>query len=267
MMKPENENPMPILLYHSIARAAGHKFLPFIVRPDDFAAQMSLLREFGCTPLTISQLAAAIQNPAAELPEYPVAITFDDGFADFYDEALPILQRFGFSATLYVATAYVASQSRWLGALGEGDRPMMTWEMLREARQAGVEIGAHSHTHTELDILDEASAFEEIQQPKTLLEDRLGAEVASFAYPYGYHSERTMALVQGAGYQSACAVNQALSFRGDNVFALSRITVYVDTHLADLRKWLRGDGLPAAPKSQRLQSRLWRAYRSIRTHG
>src|SRR5215213_7596664 len=100
-MKAETHKPIPILAYHSISHSAGHKFLPFIVRPDNFEAQMAVLHEFGCTPLTISGLVALMQNPSSPIPEHPVAITFDDGFADFYDEALPILQRYHFPATVY----------------------------------------------------------------------------------------------------------------------------------------------------------------------
>ncbi|MGH7870054.1 MAG: polysaccharide deacetylase family protein [Candidatus Dormibacteraceae bacterium] len=87
------------------------------------------------------------------VPEKTVVITFDDGFADFYREALPLLQNYRYTATLYVATGFVGGTSRWLGSCGEGDRPMLTWSTLREIAALGIEIGANTHTHPELDRL------------------------------------------------------------------------------------------------------------------
>ncbi|HLV35519.1 MAG TPA: polysaccharide deacetylase family protein [Spirillospora sp.] len=259
-----NFRPIPIFTYHSISYSAGYKFLPFIVRPDDFAAQMAYLHDLGYTPMTVSNLVAAMQQQDDALSQNVVAITFDDGYADFYYEALPVLQHYGIPATLYVTTAYVGSRSKWLAPLKEGSRPMMTWSMIRKAHEAGIEIGAHSHSHPELDILPNEQALEEICKPKPLLEAQIGAPVKSFAYPYGYHSAATIELVKTAGYTSACTVNHAFSFSGDNVFALSRIPVLVDTHLADFRKWLRGEGLPVAPQRELLRSKMWRSYRRLR---
>src|SRR5579859_4230179 len=98
--------PIPILMYHSIASDAAPRFRKFAVTPDSFASQLDYLAAHHYTPITISQLVAAMDGEIA-LPERPVALTFDDGFADFYTTALPALKRHGFTATLYLATGYI----------------------------------------------------------------------------------------------------------------------------------------------------------------
>src|SRR3954449_3067340 len=123
---------VPILMYHSIAREAGRRFRPFVVAPEQFAEQIAYLDQAGYTPLTVSELVRAWAYRGIGLPTRPVVVTFDDGFADFHTAALPVLARYGFSATLYVATGYIGDTSRWLAAEGEGERPMLTWAQLAE---------------------------------------------------------------------------------------------------------------------------------------
>ena len=154
--------PIPILLYHSISDTASERFRRWTVRPEQFAAQVAHLRARSYTPLTVAQLAAATARNPADLPPRPVVLTFDDGFADFYDRALPVLQEHRFTATLYVTTGFVGGTSRWLRSAGEGERPMLTWVQLRELRTSGIECGAHSHSHRPLDVLPRRVALDEI---------------------------------------------------------------------------------------------------------
>src|SRR5579859_480467 len=147
---------------------------------------MAYLNQHRYTPITVTQFAAALLQKDPRLPRRPVVLTFDDGFADFYTEALPILKRYAFPATLYVATAFINGTSRWLQREGEMARPMLTWEQLSEISASGIECGGHSHSHPQLDTLSQAEAYREIAQSKSLLEHHLGQNVSSFAYPFGY---------------------------------------------------------------------------------
>src|SRR5690349_15268417 len=103
---------IPILMYHSIAVEAKPKFREFAVAPALFERQMAYLSEQGYTAMTVSQFVYICAHKEERLPDKPVVITFDDAFLDFYTTALPILKRYGFSATLYVPTAYVGGTSR-----------------------------------------------------------------------------------------------------------------------------------------------------------
>lgn len=246
---------IPILLYHSIAEYAAGPFRQWVVSPAVFAAQMAYLDQRGYTPLTVSQLVQARPNP----PARPVVITFDDGFADFYTNALPVLQCYDFAATLFITTAFVGNSSGWLHRADA--RPMLTWPQIGTIRAAGVEIGAHSHTHPQLDTLPVAAAGEEIRRSKLILEQHLGCPVVTFAYPHGYYSPAVRRLVQQAGYTSACAVKHAISSTADDRFALARIIVAGDTEMGGFSQLLAGTGLWLAPFPERLPTKGWRLFR------
>jgi peptidoglycan/xylan/chitin deacetylase (PgdA/CDA1 family) len=162
------------------------------------------------------------------------------------------MQERGLTATLYVTT----------GTLGAA--PMLDWPQLPALRAAGIEIGAHSHTHPQLDTLAPDAAREEIAGCKALIERSLGAPVRSFAYPHGYSSRRVRRLVQQAGYDSACGVGNTLSSAGDDRFALSRLMVRSTTRPDEIGRWL--DRLGAPPRGREaVRTRAWRAYRRGRS--
>lgn len=231
---------IPILMYHSIAEEAKPKFKEFTVPPALFERQMVYLSEQGYTALTVSQFTYICAHQLERLPIKPVVITFDDAFLDFYTDALPILKRYGFAATLYVPTAYVGGTSRWMEHEGEGLRPILSWEQLREIRDSGIECGTHTHSHPQLDLLPLAQAKKEITQSKRILEEHLGETVSSFAYPYGYHTSAVKQLVREVGYTSACAVKNALSTPATDPFALARVLVDPDTDVDAFAALLAG---------------------------
>ncbi len=255
-------NPIPILLYHSIAKNASPKFRQWSLAPQKFEDHMGVLRENGCTPVTVSELVSAFDG-ANSLPRSPVVLTFDDGFADFYQNAFPILQQYEFPATLYITTSYVDTSSQWLSPLHEGNRQMLTWDQIKELDKYGIECGSHSHTHPELDTLSKGAAHWELSHSKRILEDKLGRTVRSFAYPHGYFSKITRNLVREAGYASACAVKNAFSASHDDRFALSRIDV---TEAFDRNYFscvLNGQGYRVTKLREGPYTKVWRLWRKI----
>jgi peptidoglycan/xylan/chitin deacetylase (PgdA/CDA1 family) len=205
-----------------------------------FTDQMAYLHQQSYTPITVTQFVHAQSQESSVLPERPVVLTFDDGFADFFTEALPVLQKYGFSATLYVTTAFINGTSRWLQHEGETNRPMLTWKQLTEISACGIECAAHSHNHPQLDTLSRSKAHDEIVRSKKVLEDHLGEKVSSFAYPFGYHTATLRWLVRMAGYTSACAVKHKMSSEATNPFALARLIVRPDTTLGAFAALLTG---------------------------
>jgi peptidoglycan/xylan/chitin deacetylase (PgdA/CDA1 family) len=239
-------------MYHSVSDQASSKYRPFALPTERFAAHLDYFTRNHYTPLSVTQLIKA--RLAKQLPERPVVLTFDDGLADFYTGAFPLLQKYNFTATLYVATAYVNSTSSWLKSSDEGQRPMLTWDQLKELSAGGIECGGHSQTHTRLDTLPVAVARQEIFQCKALLEEKLGCEISSFAYPYGYKTAAIEQLVQEAGYSSACAVRYKMSSSSDQAFGLARLIITDSTDTTALAALLEGR-----------DSRLVRAYKQLRS--
>jgi peptidoglycan/xylan/chitin deacetylase (PgdA/CDA1 family) len=255
---------IPILMYHSVSEQASAKFRRFAVAPALFHEHMAYLHQQNYTPLTVTQLMRMRTQDSSALPERPVVLTFDDGFADFYTAALPMLQEYNFCATLYIVTAFVGGTSLWLQHEGEAQRPILSWEQIASIQAAGIECGGHTHTHPQLDTLSPTQAREEIAQCKRILEQRLGQEVESFAYPFGYHTTTTQRLVREAGYTSACAVKYAMSSETDNPFSLARLIVTADTHVEALAALLKQETPSVTTFYKRAATPAWRlARRSI----
>src|SRR5260370_31276092 len=141
MLVKQEKKQIPILMYHSIAQSTNPKFKQFAVPPALFAEHMTYLRQHSYTPINVTQLVCMLSQGKFALPERPVVLTFDDGFADFYTNALPVLQQCGFTATLYIATGFIGSTSLWLAREGEATRPMLTWAQVNEIGACGIECG------------------------------------------------------------------------------------------------------------------------------
>ncbi len=133
---------------------------------------------------------------------------------------------------------------------------MLNWAQLAAISAAGIECGAHSHTHRQLDTLAPNDARVEITQSKRILEERLNQPVSSFAYPFGYYSTTVRQLVHEAGYTSACTVKRALSSTMDDPFALARVMIANDTDAGAFRAMLDGFGLPVAPVRESFRTRV-----------
>jgi peptidoglycan/xylan/chitin deacetylase (PgdA/CDA1 family) len=177
--------------------------------------------------------------------------------SDFFTEALPVLTHYHFPATLYIATAFVNGMCDWLRREGESTRLMLTWEQIAQIQASGIECGAHSHTHPQLDMLSPSIAQHELLTSKKILEERLGQPVTSFAYPYGYYTATTQRLIQAAGFTSACAVKHAMHIHGTHSLALPRLMVKTSTSVDDFAALLIGRST--------YRTKLFTAYARMRT--
>ncbi|WP_313811093.1 polysaccharide deacetylase family protein [Glutamicibacter sp.] len=254
---------IPILLYHSVRDDAPEKFAPFAVTPQLFAEHMGALAAGDWNVLNMRQLVTVLQNEE-EIPRNTVVISFDDGLSDFAEHAWPVLRRHNLPATHYVAAGRLGGTSAWLEDADAGHLPMLSAEQLRELSQDGLDIGAHSMSHPQLDAIGRSLARAEILVSKLVLEDLLGTEVTGFAYPHGYHDESVKQMVKDAGYQHAAAVRNALSHPQDDLFALARYTVMNDCSTEQLVQVLNGQGIVRAADRELLQTKVWRAVRRVK---
>jgi peptidoglycan/xylan/chitin deacetylase (PgdA/CDA1 family) len=207
------EVPM-ILMYHAVAAVDVDPNM-LCVPPERFAAQMSWLQRRGLRGVSVGTLIEAMR---AGQPRGLVGITFDDGYASVLDTALPVLNRHGFGATVFVISDRLGGHNDW----DEGtDWPLLSAGGVRELASAGIEVGSHSASHVRLSGLEQADLARQVRRSKADLAELLGREVAGFAYPYGVMDAAARQAVQEAGYSYACAVQTPLRALG--YLALPRI--------------------------------------------
>lgn len=183
----------PILMYHyvrSVDAAVDPLGYELSVTPELFEQHMAWLAANGYTGIRVDTLVRCMQGEP-RCPAQPVALSFDDGYADAFDAALPILQRYGFQATFYVVSGFV------------GQPGYLNWEQLANMRDAGMEIGSHSIDHPSLTRLEAPEITRQVVQSRATLEQQLGIAVTSFCYPSGDYDGFVREQVANAGYQSA----------------------------------------------------------------
>lgn len=228
----------PILMYHSVAAEPVRATKRLAVSPSALREQLAWLTDHGFTGMTFFDAAETLR--VCDLPDRTVVLTFDDGYADFATTALPLLERFGFPATLFVTTGWVADA----GANSAG-RPLdrtLRWEQIRDIAQSGIEIGAHGHSHAALDELSDDDLRMELTHPRALLEDCIGKPVPTVAYPFGYSSPRVRRAARAAGYSYGAAVRNIRATPAADPFRLPRLTIRRNTRPALFAEAVSGSG-------------------------
>lgn len=214
-----------ILMYHMVAQPRSEAERRWACPPRRFESHMRALRRAGFEPVSLAQIQAHLAG-GASLPERAVAVTLDDGFADNHTNALPVLARQRIPATVFLAVSALGGDNRWMSAAGYPSRPMLDWEQIREMQDAGIAFGSHTLSHPRLSTLDREAARAEIEGAKAVLEERLGAPVDTFAYPYGDWSGETVELVREAGHRLACSTRCGFNRPDVDPLLLRRIEVY-----------------------------------------
>jgi len=202
----------------------------------DFSRQLAYLSCAGYASVTLSQLFDGIYN-GAPLPSKPVVITFDDGYADAFTDAFPLLRQHGFGGTFSIVTAFV------------GQSGYLTWDQVQEMSRSSMEIASHSVSHTNLDKAPDDVVRAELAESKRVLEEKIGRPVEFFTYPSGEpffrgtveRQRQVVEMVREAGYRGALAVKNSLIEDPGAPYSLSRLRV---TGGVDLRKFAENMGGP-----------------------
>ncbi len=197
---------VPILMYHHITPFSSTNplsdYVPtWVVPPERFSQQMDYLKMHGYHTITFNQFFDALYYGGL-LPSKPIMLTFDDGDADHYQFAYPILLVHHFSGMFYIVTGWVG----WYGRV--------TWSQLREMLSHGMQIGSHTIHHVDLALwlsISETEVQQELQQSQLALEKNLGIVIQQFCYPYGdpfnrgnwFQRQRIMTLLASDGYVGA----------------------------------------------------------------
>jgi GT2 family glycosyltransferase/peptidoglycan/xylan/chitin deacetylase (PgdA/CDA1 family) len=180
---------LPVLLYHHVGPRRPGTYPELTISPERFERQIRWLARRGYVGIRPSDW-RAWRLGAGTLPDKPVLLTFDDGYADLADFALPLLERHGFGGAVFVVTGEVGGTNRWDEERGAGTLRLMTADQIREWSTRGIEFGAHGRCHSNLTGLSDADLALELSGCASDLADLVGKPPAAFAYPYGYHDER-----------------------------------------------------------------------------
>jgi peptidoglycan/xylan/chitin deacetylase (PgdA/CDA1 family) len=233
-LKPNRRDTVRILYYHRIDDEPHRS----CVRPAAFAAQMAHLRSEGYEVLPLSRVRRHLDEHAP-FPERAVVVTLDDGFADNYTRALPVLVREAIPATVFLTAGYLGQPELPVLRDRSGIAPL-TWAQAAEMAEQGIELGAHTLTHPSLPELDAAALEREIAGSRDLIEERTGRRPKTFCYPRGRFDARVKDAVRDAGFDLACTTMPGCVTPDTHPFSLRRTFIAYDDSLRDFEKKLDG---------------------------
>ena len=219
-----NENVgVPVLYYHSVDPSEANEV---IISPEKLKEQLTFIKNSGYTTLTISELNNYILNNTP-IPEKSIVITFDDGYADNYINAFPILKELDIKATIFVISNFT-----------DKDGYYMTSQQIKEMSDYGIDIQSHTASHPYLSQLTYEEQLNELKTSKEKLESITGKPVISVAYPFGDYDDNTIVASEEAGYSLSFNTNKGLADRDDNPLNLNRIYISSTYSIEDLEEKL-----------------------------
>ncbi|UCD55749.1 MAG: polysaccharide deacetylase family protein [Candidatus Omnitrophota bacterium] len=215
-------------MYHSIDKARENDTMGLVVPVSKFSMHMQYLRDNGFRVISLSNLAESIKHKK-ELSEKSVVITFDDGYKGILKYALPVLKKFGFTATVFVNINFI--ERNLPKELYCHNWPTLTWDDIRALNVNGISIGSHAFTHGRLAGMDKEKLTFEIVESKKTIEKNINERINLFCYPHGSYNREVPGLLEDNDFHSACSSIEGVNSLGADLFALRRteITAFDDT--------------------------------------
>lgn len=235
---------IPILMYHSVAdedESAMGPYFRIAVPPALFMQQMAWLHDHGYQTASLASAIGRLQASRGTAAK-TVVITFDDGYRNFCRHAFPALERFGFTATMFLPTASIGDQPRIFNK-----RECMTWGEVRELQQRGITFGSHTVTHPQLHDLQPDRIREEILRSRQTIEDKTGCPVDTFAYPYAFpqtdapFKAMLREILQESGYRYGVCTQIGRADSASDPLFLERLPVNSADDPALLKAKMAGD--------------------------
>lgn len=233
---------IPVLMYHRVIKESDEKGVHGIyVTTKQFEEQMSYLKRKGYQTVTFKDLLNNNYKKRFDKNKKWIMITFDDGYKDNYENALPILQKFGFRGIIYILDGL--TYNKW--DVDNKNNPekrfeLMGKEELLKLKEWGIEFGGHTSTHPKLSKLSDEEIRKEIFDSKAKIEEILGEKLISFAYPYGDLDERAKEIVREAGYHFAVATDSGDISFGEDLFQIRRIGIFPSNNLFNFKRKVSG---------------------------
>jgi len=226
-----------ILMYHQIGPFSSmREHRSTYCHHKRFALQMFYLRILGYRILDFDTVLRCIKGEE-EVPARAVALTFDDGYENFFDYAYPVLRRYGFPAIVYLLSGYLGKEASWFKKDGRSTPPIMSEKRIEQLMDKGISFGSHGVTHLKLGEATDEEIYFEVRESKKALEEKFKRPFRHFCYPYGSFDKRAIQIVKEAGFDSAVSCVRGSAYPGDHLYQLPRKAIsYGDSILGFIWK-------------------------------
>jgi peptidoglycan/xylan/chitin deacetylase (PgdA/CDA1 family) len=200
---------IPCFTYH---RFADDRYPSTNITLPDFENHLKYLKQNNFNVITLGEAVSIVQKDK-QVDHKTVALSVDDGYKTFYENAIPLLKKYGFTATLFINTDMV------------GNKDFMTWKEIREVENAGIEIGNHSHEHAYFVNYNIKKFEEDLKMSQKIFEEKLGYVPDLYSYPYGEYTQEMIDLLHQYGLKAAAAQNSGVISEYSDLMALPRFPV------------------------------------------
>jgi len=212
MLRKKSPAKCVVLYYHSVEKGQIERF----------AHQLDIISKNA-------QIIPTDKSSPLEKGKCYVAITFDDGFVDVIENALPELSKRGIPATIFVPTGYLGREADWFRKNRKKSKKVMDAEQMRYiTKNELISIGSHCISHSSLLSMTEDEAKDEIIRSKQQLEEILGKSVISLSYPHGEFANCHVELAREAGYKRAFSIEPTLMRLTSDKFVVGRVSADSD---------------------------------------
>jgi len=222
---------LPVLMYHNIGTLVPGSHPDLTVSSRKFNRHMQWIRRHGYNPITAAQW-VAWRHEGKILPKKPVLLTFDDAYRQMAKEALPVLRKLGFTATVFVVTSQIGGTNVWDQAKGFVKQDLMSAEEILFWAEQGIEFGAHTRTHPDLCSRDSSEVTAEMIASRDELSKLVKRPVVAFAYPYGRYDESVVGCARGV-FSIAFTTDRGINDNRTDLLRLKRGTVCPAYSFAD----------------------------------
>jgi peptidoglycan/xylan/chitin deacetylase (PgdA/CDA1 family) len=235
--KPFTRNVIPIVALHGIEPGP---YGAYELGTAEFDYLCGTLKALGYKTITLLEMLSYLDS-GKKLPEKPVILTSDDGYYSIYAYALPILKKYNYRMTVFLATGLIGNTNEDrhlnefdLGKPGIPERPMLIWPEVAAMAKYGIEFQSHTVSHEHLADLSSDEVYFELAQSKADIEGHLKRPCVFIAWPFDNYSNSMIPLLPKIGYRGALRYGGGIeNVSGINIYAIKRIQIYSYTRPSD----------------------------------
>ena len=232
---------VPVVMYHRVINKSENEGIHgTYIYENIFREHMKYLKDNNFSVITFEDLNNIGWRNRFDKNKKYIIITFDDGYVDNYELAFPILKEFNFKATIFLMGE--STYNEWdVKADGEKSFPLMSVEMIKEMQDYGIEFGAHTFNHPKLNKLSNDEIKYQIVDVKKPLEEKIGREIITFAYPYGILNDYAKKMVEEASYTFGVATDSGSVCLSNDLYQIRRIAIFPNTNLFSFKRKVKGN--------------------------